>query len=50
MVISIFDKPEHSVRKAENAGYQHFLIFSQCFQKPSIFKMVKIPDCVIKAK
>ena len=26
---------ENIVRKGENAGYQHFLLFPQCFQKPS---------------
>ena len=26
---------ENIVEKAENAGYQHFLLFPQCFQKPS---------------
>ena len=24
---------ENIVEKEENAGYQHFLLFSQCFQK-----------------
>ena len=24
------------VGKGENAGYQHFLLFQQCFQKPSV--------------
>ena len=26
---------ENIVEKGENAGYQHFLPFPQCFQKPS---------------
>ena len=28
---------ENIVGKGENAGYQRFLLFSQCFQKSSIF-------------
>ena len=27
---------ENIVGKGENAGYQHFLLFPQCFQKPSV--------------
>ena len=26
---------ENIVEKGENAGYQHFLLFPQCFQKAS---------------
>ena len=33
MMISFYDRVENIVRKGENAGYQHFLLFSQCFQK-----------------
>ena len=32
---------EDIVRKGENAGYQHFLPFPQCFQKPSFFRSSK---------
>ena len=28
-------RPENNVEKEENAGYQHFLLFQQCFQKAS---------------
>ena len=28
-------RAENIVRKGENAGYQHFLLFPQCFQKAS---------------
>ena len=31
--ISVFDRVENFVVKGENAGYQHFLLFLQCFQK-----------------
>ena len=33
MMISIFDRVENIVGKGESAGYQHFLLFPQCFQK-----------------
>ena len=29
----VLDKAENTVGKEENAGYQHFLLFPQCFQK-----------------
>ena len=32
MMISVFDRVEN-VGKRENAGYQHFLLFPQSFQK-----------------
>ena len=34
-MISVFDRVENIVEKGENAGYQHFLLFLQCFQKAS---------------
>ena len=34
MTISLFDRVENTVGKGENAGYQHFLLFQQCFPKP----------------
>ena len=33
MTISVFDREENVVGKGENAGYQRFLLFPQCFQK-----------------
>ena len=36
MMICLLDKVENTVRKGENAGYQHFLLFLQCFPKPSL--------------
>ena len=35
MIISVFDRVENIMRKGENAGYQHFLLFQQCFEKAS---------------
>ena len=31
----VFERVENIVGKGENAGYQYFLIFLQCFQKGS---------------
>ena len=33
MIISVFGRVENIVGKGENADYQHFLLFPQCFQK-----------------
>ena len=38
MMISASDTQENIVGKRENAGYQHFLIFPQCFQRASSSK------------
>ena len=35
MIISVLDRVENIVGKGENAGYHHFLLFPQCFQKAS---------------
>ena len=40
---------EENMGKGENAGYQHFLLFPQCFQKASFFNVVKSRDCVVKS-
>ena len=34
-MISLLDRFENTVIKGENAGYQQFLPFPRCFQKPS---------------
>ena len=49
MMISVFDKVENIVGKGENAGYQHFLLFPQCFQKASSLGVVKSRDCVVES-
>ena len=33
---------ENIVGKGENAGYQHFLLFPQCFQKASFTDLLKV--------
>ena len=47
MMISVFDRVGNIVGKGENAGYQHFLFFQQCFQKASFLGVVKSQDCVL---
>ena len=42
MTISLFDRVENTERKGENAGYQHFLLFPQCFPKPSSLGSLKV--------
>ena len=45
----VLGKVENIVGKGENAGFQHFLLFPQCFQKPSFLKVVKSRDCVVRS-
>ena len=40
---------ENIVEKEENAGYQHFLLFLQCFQKASFMGLFKSWDCMVKS-
>ena len=35
ITIPLCNRVENTVGKEENAGYQHFLFFPQCFPKPS---------------
>ena len=38
----ILGRIENIVRKGENAGNQHFLLFPQCFQKASLLGWLKV--------
>ena len=40
-VAHVLGKVENIVGKGENAGYQHFLLFPKCFQKPFSFESLK---------
>ena len=40
-MISVFDSVENIAGKGENAGYQHFLLFPQCFERASFQDMSK---------
>ena len=42
MMKCFFDTLENIVGKGENAGYQHFLLFSQCFPKSSTAELQKV--------
>ena len=41
-MISLSGRVENIVGKGENAGYQHFLLFKQCFQKPSFSELLTL--------
>ena len=38
----VFGRVENIVGKGENAAYQHFLLFTQSFQKPSHSELLKM--------
>ena len=42
MMIFVFERVENIVGKGENAGYQHFLLFPQCFQEAFYLGLLKI--------
>ena len=37
----VLERVEKILGKGENAGYQHFLLFSKCFQEASSLRVVK---------
>ena len=39
---SVLERVENIVGKGENAGFQHFLLFPQCFQKASFTGSLKV--------
>ena len=48
-LIFVLEREENIVGKGGNAGYQHFLLFPQCFQKGFFPRVVKSRDCVVKS-
>ena len=40
-MISILDRVQNTTVKGEN-GYQYFLLFPQCFQRPSSLGLLKV--------
>ena len=36
------ERVENIVKKGENAGYQHFLLYRQCFPRPSLSGLLKV--------
>ena len=49
IMISVFDIIVNIVEKEENADYQYFLLFPQCFQKPSSSSTSMKQDRVINS-
>ena len=45
----VLGRVENIVGKVENAGYQHFILFPQCFQNDSFLGSLKSRDCVVKS-
>ena len=41
-LVFVLGRLENIVGKGENAGYQHFLLFPQCFQKASFSRSLKV--------
>ena len=50
MMICVTDLLEKLVGKGENAGYQHFLHFPQCFQKASFEVLLKVGIVWLRVK
>ena len=50
LMISVFDRVENNVEKRENAGYQHFLLFPQCFQKLFVSGSLKLGIVWLRVK
>ena len=50
MMIGVADWVENTVGKGENAGYQHFLLFPQCFQKATFPGSLKVGIVCVKVK
>ena len=46
-IISLYNRVENTVGKRENAGYQHFLLFS-VFSKAFLFRVIKSLDWMVK--
>ena len=44
----VFHRIKNIVGKEENAGYQHFLLFPQCFLKAFSYSASKLVICVVK--
>ena len=46
----VLGKAKNTVRKGENAGYQHFLRFTQCFRKASFSRSVNLSIMWLRVK
>ena len=45
----VLGRIENIVGNEENAGYQHVLLFPQCFQKAFMLELFKSGDYVVKS-
>ena len=45
----VLARGKNIVGKGENADYQHFLLFLQCFQKASISRLLKVGIAYLKS-
>ena len=41
-MISLYDRVESIAGKRENAGFQHFVLFPQCFHEASSFGLLEV--------
>ena len=48
VTISLLDRVENTVRKGENAGYQHFFSLFPVFSKDIFFRVVTCGDYVVR--
>ena len=46
-MLSVLYSIENFVGKGDSAGYQHFFLFPQCFEKAFIPRVVKSQDNVV---
>ena len=44
------NKVKNTMEKGENAGYQHFFLFPQCFFSTAFSPWSLSPECVVKIK
>ena len=50
MMKFVLDGVVNTVGKGENAGYQHFLLFSTMFSNLFSVRVIKARDCVVKSE
>ena len=49
-LIFALERIENSMGRGENAGYQHFLLFPQCFQKDTFSGSLKVMIVWLRVK
>ena len=43
----VFDRFESTAEKGKKAGYQHFILFTQCFKKASYSRSLKVVKGIV---